>query len=171
MVTVVSRNTVLYGGKGIFGAIKHCSVYKKRPVFLQCPTHTCEPSILPVIPRWYCDIADIAVQWAGEPPGNQTFSRICEHGPLDPRSKFNHQFFHASLRYISILPALIISGTIEKVGPPTKMAGRKKESIRIHCNTKEANVRATVASITLCLAPSFRLSTLSHLHQPSLFIF
>ena len=83
-------------------------------------------------------------QRARDSLGNQTFSPICER-PLDPllqiwtTASFVPEIFQSSRLILPILGNHSVDRK-SRFGPPPKWRP-KTESIRIHCNTKEPNVR------------------------------
>ena len=121
---------------------------------------------------------------AREPPGNQTFSRICE-SPFDPCSKIQPPVLSGEPPPQIFQSCLIIGpqrksrlwvgqrrNRLEFIAIEVQQMLKKKESIRIHCrNRSAANVTAaTVRSITLCLSRVFPRLPFPTLAQPSLFI-
>ena len=132
----------------------HCSarcIPVSPPIFPICPL------ILPVGPR-NCDIED--KQCTGVPVNPPVTKRLAGfvRGPLDPCSKIQPPVLSCEPPPLDIS---ILSNNRWR-DRKSRLAGRpppKKESIRIHCNTKEANVRHCHINHPL----SFRPSPLSHL--------
>ena len=121
---------------------------------------------------------------AHEPPGNQTFSRICE-SPFDPCSKIQPPVLSGEPPPQIFQSCLIIGpqrksrlwvgqrrNRLEFIAIEAQQMLKKKESIIIHCrNISAANVTAaSVRSITLCLSRVFPRLPFPTLAQPSLFI-